>query len=82
MGHDVEIKCDSLTSVKWMWQDEEISKFPRNTKLTSKNALIIDRVTVDNRGIYKCKGSEKGGIFYAEAILKVKGKWYLQATLF
>lgn len=53
-----------------MWNFND-NLLPSNT-IVSKNGLFIGTITLDNEGIYTCKGVNKyGEIFYANGTLFV-----------
>ena len=84
----IEIECQSSTKVKWLYEDpskeesmnngyesDDYDSLPSNVK-ENGNTLTIIKVTVKNKGYYKCVGtyysidSEK---FLSRTLVTVKG---------
>lgn len=74
------ITCTSRTIPTWTLNNAPI---PKNTK-DKGYMLILDKITLENRGIYTCQGTidlERNITFYAESTVFVKGVYsYFRTT--
>jgi len=69
------IRCDSVTTVHWIRVN---NSWPESGYLFTPTVLLIPQVEVADGGMYECQGVYKyGGIFYARAILKIQGRFFI-----
>ena len=72
-GQTDKLQCHSVKFIQWR---HEGSSLPANTHTTGQY-LYITNIQESNKGIYECKGTTpEGDIFYAKAIVIIKGTFY------
>ncbi len=64
--------CLSTFGVQWSYENHSV--LPKNINYFYLRTMCIQDITAKNKGVYECAGTaESGGIFYAQAKLKVIG---------
>ncbi len=62
------------------WEKLQSTVFPHTAKVLSSGALVIDPVTSDEGGVYRCLAHNSEGEVFSDVRLDIKGNYYMQCA--